>query len=620
MGGRKKRESISKKLIFNISGLLCVVYVLVFIAISGINYGLKIRSEKQNNRTYLCNTLLSIDDKIKDISRVSLMTMADDRTLGIISGYRNMDEAGRLDAIKYLKSFYTSLTIIRNDICGIYIMDDEDMIFHFDDADSAKRRDMSALSIPDQIATMQQEPMTVDNCRIIIDRQPSFMRFNGEYISNPYYSTCLWMVRDIYKFSPHERVGEIVLTAPVDRLDYICSATLSPDCFYLLLTQNGKVVSSRNADDLLLTQESLIGDGIPNGGSGYVHYGDEVYYATCLLSPESGLKLIVGRSAKSIFKELFKLVPVYFLCCLATLIIAIFITRHLVHRVIKPVTELADIMEKFNTEAMSKRLPVVSDDETGRLISGYNAMMDTIQNQIEREYRDEVRLRDAKMREQRMTMLYLKSQINPHFLYNTLDTIRISAQINKDTTVSDMLMHLVAFFRLSMRFNQSIVTVEHELELLDNYLALMHYRYTDIESEVNCDPELEDIELPNFILQPVVENSILHGLRDKGYKGKISIDVSETSDDHIVISVLDNGIGMSPEEKRRIEEMLSDGDEDHEHHSSIGLRNVQHRLRLFYDETCGLEFRDGPEGGTAAMITIRKHISHRGDGTDQCAT
>ena len=619
MGSGEKRESISRKLVFSITVILCVLYILIFVAISCVNYALSIRSEKQNNKTYLCNTLLSIDDKIKDMSRVSLMTMADDRILDIISESSKMDTAEKLEAERYLITFYNSLSIIRNDIGGIYIMDNEDMIFHYDETNSAPKRD-TGVSILDQIDAMEQETMLVDNCRIIIDRQPPFMRFHGEYVTNPYFYNCLWMVRDIYSFSPHKKVGEIILTSPVDKLNYICASTISPDSFYLLTTQNGKVICSKNADELLLNSNSIIGSKLPDNGSGRVKYSGKSYYATSLTSTDSGLRLIVGRTMNSIFKEIFRMMPIYFLFCIITLLSAIFITAGLVRKVINPVTELADIMGGFNSETLSKRLPVVSGDETGRLISGYNAMLDTIQNQIEREYQDQVRLRDTQMREQKMTMLYLKSQINPHFLYNTLDTIRISAQMNDDPQVADMLMRLVSFFRLSMRFNESIVTLDHELDLIENYLALMHFRYTEIESSIDCEPGLEDIELPNFILQPVVENSILHGLRDKGYKGKIEINARTVSDDHVELTVSDNGIGMTADEKRQITALLNNDIKEKDHHSSIGLQNVQNRLRFFYDETCGLEYLDNPQGGVTAKITILKHISEEGAEMYSCET
>ena len=613
----RTQESIGRKLLLSISGVLCIAYLLVFVVISGINYGLTLRSEKQNNRTYLLNTLMTIDDKIKDMSRVSLMTMADSKTLDIVCGFKNMNTSERLSANHYLRSFYTSLAIIRNDICGIYILNNEDMIFHFDDADSSPRRNEGKPSIPEQIASLEQAPMLIDNCRIIIDRQPSFMHFTGEYVANPLLATCLWMVRDVFTFSPHVKVGEIVLTAPVERLNDICADTLPEDCFYLLTTQGGKVICSPNVDELLEDAGMLIGQMPGDGESGSVEYNGKKYYATTLSSSESGISLTVGKGYRTIWKEVLRFVPMYFLFCFATLLVVILVTAGQVHRIISPVTQLANTMDRFNTDTMRKRLPVVSSDETGRLIAAYNAMLDTIQNQIKREYRDQVRLRDAQMREQKLTMLYLKSQVNPHFLYNTLDTIRISAQMNNDPQVAEMLMRLVAFFRLSMRFNQSVVTLEHELDLIENYLALMHYRYPDLASSIKCEPGLEDTELPNFILQPVVENSILHGLRDKGYRGRIDIDVRTVSDSHIQLCVSDDGVGLTEDARKRVNDLLDNDEHEVDRDGGIGLQNVQHRLRIFYDDTCGLRYSENPGGGITVSILILKHIVRLEEGADR---
>lgn len=120
-------------------------------------------------------------------------------------------------------------------------------------------------------------------------------------------------------------------------------------------------------------------------------------------------------------------------------------------------------------------------------------------------------------------MLYLKSQVNPHFLYNTLDTIRIQAQLDGDRKVADLLMQLVDFFRLSIKVDRQLVTLDDELDLLEAYMELMCYRYPELNCEYDVGPELGGAEVPNFILQPIVENSLLHGLKNKGYNGTVRI-------------------------------------------------------------------------------------------------
>ena len=147
------------------------------------------------------------------------------------------------------------------------------------------------------------------------------------------------------------------------------------------------------------------------------------------------------------------------------------------------------------------------------LISGMGITLMTLSYYLTLENPDILR---AELTEQKMSMLYLKSQVNPHFLYNTLDTIRIQAQLNNDKPVADLLMRLVDFFRLSVKVDRQMVALDDELELLEAYMELMCYRYPELSCDYDIDPDLGGVLVPNFILQPIVENSLLHGLKNKG--------------------------------------------------------------------------------------------------------
>ena len=138
------------------------------------------------------------------------------------------------------------------------------------------------------------------------------------------------------------------------------------------------------------------------------------------------------------------------------------------------------------------------------LISGMGITLITLAFYLILENPDILR---AELTEQKMSMLYLKSQVNPHFLYNTLDTIRIQAQLNGDNKVAELLMRLVDFFRLSVKVDRPMVSLDDEMELLEAYMVLMCYRYPELKCEYDIDPDLGGVQVPNFILQPIVENS-----------------------------------------------------------------------------------------------------------------
>ena len=237
------------------------------------------------------------------------------------------------------------------------------------------------------------------------------------------------------------------------------------------------------------------------------------------------------------------------------------------------------------------------------LISGMGITLMTLSFYLTLENPDILR---AELTEQKMSMLYLKSQVNPHFLYNTLDTIRIQAQLNGDKKVADLLMRLVDFFRLSVKVDRPMVSLDDELELLEAYMELMCYRYPDLRCEYDIDPELGGMQVPNFILQPIVENSLLHGLKNKGYRGEVRISAQKTSNSRMEIQVCDTGSGFAAGKKAAIDQALKtyarqpaklEG-------NSIGILNVQKRIKLLCGAEYGLSYTENPTGGVTAHLLL----------------
>ena len=237
------------------------------------------------------------------------------------------------------------------------------------------------------------------------------------------------------------------------------------------------------------------------------------------------------------------------------------------------------------------------------LVSGMGFTLMTLAFYLTLENPDILR---AELTEQKMSMLYLKSQVNPHFLYNTLDTIRIQAQLNGDKKVADLLMHLVDFFRLSVKVDRSMVSLDEELELLEAYMELMCYRYPELQYEYEIEPEVSDVLVPNFILQPIVENSLHHGLKNRGYSGSICITAHKVDKKHLEIRVADTGSGFAEGKKEAVEHLLK----NYAKHppkltgNSIGVLNVQKRIKLLCGRDCGLTYTENEQGGLTAHLLL----------------
>ena len=237
------------------------------------------------------------------------------------------------------------------------------------------------------------------------------------------------------------------------------------------------------------------------------------------------------------------------------------------------------------------------------LISGMGITLMTLSFYLTLENPDILR---AELTEQKMSMLYLKSQVNPHFLYNTLDTIRIQAQLNGDKTVANLLMRLVDFFRLSVKVDRTMVTLDDEMELLEAYMALMCYRYPELRCEYDIDPELGGVQVPNFILQPIVENSLLHGLKNKGYRGEVCITARKTPANRLEILVSDTGSGFAEGKKAAIDQLLLTYAKQPAKMEgiSIGILNVQKRIKLLCGREYGLSYTENETGGVTAHLLL----------------
>lgn len=237
------------------------------------------------------------------------------------------------------------------------------------------------------------------------------------------------------------------------------------------------------------------------------------------------------------------------------------------------------------------------------LISGMGITLITLAFYLILENPDILR---AELTEQKMSMLYLKSQVNPHFLYNTLDTIRIQAQLNGDGKVAELLMRLVDFFRLSIKVDRQMVTLDDEMELLEAYMELMCSRYPELRCEYDIDPDLGGAQVPNFILQPIVENSLLHGLKNKGYRGEVSISAQRTPQGCLEICVRDSGGGFAEGKKAAVDEMLRAYDKQAPKltGNSIGILNVQKRIKLLCGREYGLWYTENEADGVTAHMLL----------------
>jgi len=273
----------------------------------------------------------------------------------------------------------------------------------------------------------------------------------------------------------------------------------------------------------------------------------------------------------------------------------------------KPIRTLKDAMEQIQDGNLNTRVTIKSNDEVGFLAKGLNQMTENLQNHIQQVYIAEIRQRDAEIEA-------LKTQIQPHYLYNTLDVIRMTAITNDDNVTAEMIDSLSGQLKYLIGNARDMVTLQAEIDSIRNYFKIIRNRYENrFELEINIEENLLGLEVPQLIIQPVVENAVKYGLKPKSGTGVIAVNARE-EDGCLEITVMDNGVGMEPERLKTVQERL-ESPETVKHpkskRASLGLKNVYDRIKLMFGDTYGLEISSFENIGT--MVKYRLPII---DGTE----
>ncbi|WP_334073914.1 cache domain-containing sensor histidine kinase [Paenibacillus sp. A14] len=263
-------------------------------------------------------------------------------------------------------------------------------------------------------------------------------------------------------------------------------------------------------------------------------------------------------------------------------------------RLSAPILTLMRQMAKVESGNLNTSVEVRSNDELGRLSHSFNRMVDRL-----KEYIDEAYV--AQIKQKQTELNALKSQIRPHFLYNTLEVIRMSAVDKDDHEVADLILALSNQLKYVIDYGEEKVSIRSELDNLKDYFYIISVRY-DQRFELMCEiaPEVDlNWQILKLSLQPIVENAIQHGLKQKG-KGTVGVTI-EKRDHDLVITVYDDGIGMSGETLERLNLVLSDPEAPGK---NVGLKNVHERIKSVFGEPYGIVINSREHIGTSIVLTF----------------
>lgn len=372
--------------------------------------------------------------------------------------------------------------------------------------------------------------------------------------------------------------------------DYISSLDLGEEGYAYILNFDNQILYNSN-EDMLFTEnakQELIS---------LSHCESATLTNSCMVTginiPHSNWRLVGVSSLENVSILKKQLISSIAFAGLSLIITSIIISVIISKKITKPIIQLQNAMTNVDEKWGHLEIQPHSSFEVANLTKEYNSLLDRIKILTE----------DIAEKENTRRVFELKalqSQINPHFLYNTLDTILWLAEFGENEKVVEVSKALGELLRLSLNINQTLVPLGFELNHVENYLKIQKMRYEDqINYEISGDENLLDISIPKLILQPIVENAIYHGIRPKKKPGTIKINY-EKEKDYLIIQVSDDGVGYKEKENKEQNQSLIKA-----RLSGIGMQNVDQRIKLLCGNDCGIEVDKNYTQGTRIVYKLK---------------
>lgn len=417
-----------------------------------------------------------------------------------------------------------------------------------------------------------------------------------ENTPNHNFVSMIRLVRDIETF---DTLGILIINISDSAfVDLYSGIEDKPDSGIFLLDENNRIISLNNNVEEFDIEEFILEAGDKEYFSSIANISKKEYLKSFINLSRYNLKFISLMPFEEMKVESEALNLITFLI-IGVNGIMLFIGSVLISRTItKPIKKLIKSMRGIEKKEFRMVEIETGNDEIGELKQDYNIMISEIQKLIQQTVEEQ--------RIKRKTELdILQAQVKPHFLYNTLDAMRYLALSGKSEELYESLEALGSYYRISLSKGQESITIKEEIDILKSYLILQKLRYGDIfEVTYDIDKSAYEYKIPKLVLQPLVENSIYHGIKPKGEPGLIKICV-RIKDEKIILSVEDDGVGMSEEVLSSIKSEVLDLNK-----LSFGLKGTIKRLKLFYDTKDNYNINDiysvesEKRKGTKIFITI----------------
>ena len=394
-----------------------------------------------------------------------------------------------------------------------------------------------------------------------------------------------------------EKEGVFFIDLNYSAISELCDQSMVGNQGYAFIVDaDGNIVYHPQQQQLYNELQTENIDLVMNAGSDIVTWGDGINKKMYSISrsEKTGWTVVDCVRVEELLRRSNEAQSIYVLVAMGLMAVALFFSRFVAKSITLPIQRLCDSMERVQEGDFSvSDIVVDSENEIGSLTKSFNVMTQRIHELMAQNIREQEAKRKSELKA-------LQSQINPHFLYNTLDSIIWMAEGKKNEEVVLMTASLARLLRQSISNEDELVSIGQEIEYARGYLTIQKMRYKDkLEFRIEVEPSTLNIRLIKLVLQPVIENAIYHGLKYKESRGLLLVK-GFMKNGNAVLQVIDDGVGMDQETLDHIYERHK---VDY-HSNGVGIYNVQKRLQLYYGNEYGIVYESKPGEGTTATITI----------------
>lgn len=577
-----KNQELARKLVW----INCLLILVPLAAMGVYTFASFQQAMEKNVGSYQLQTLkqvsLNIDTYMNELDRLTLTPYSYNEIMEFISSEREPGQPLSLEEIESLNRFVSSIFINgRLDIMGVSLYGE---------------KGASYVVLPEsQYVTTYKLDESADWLKQARSRfgQPTFITTHEVASTSGMSYQVFSIARELRSFDTGKTLGYIVIDIdPVSVRKLLQQAETSAKEVMYIVDDQGHVVIRRDDMQPVLELGALNGQGVMHSNG----KGTDKQLVAYVTSNVTGWTTISTVLVRELMKDSLVVRNSIALVMLVCIGLAMTVSVIIAYRITLPLRKLSRLMRKVEQGELLVQFPVYSGDEVGRLGHSFNMMVSKLSELGYLLYETEIREKDAQI-------AALQSQINPHFLYNTLGSISMLAEVADNREIVTMSNNLGKLLRYSLSNRKEKVTLHDELVHVRGYMSIQKIRYEErIHYTEHVPEEVLGLHVIPLIIQPIVENAINHGI-DKGI-GTGHIQLSAAIHEHtLTITVEDDGIGLAKEELDRLRERMQHSKELGGQ-SGNGLLNVHRRIVLHYGETYGLTMESMPYQGLKVMITL----------------